>query len=179
MKLVWHRYFTVSISCELLRWVLTGSPRNFGNFLLLCFERNKCLCWGTWAGLRAQGCHSHAGKEGLKIRTQWPQCHLRLSNMGTSLQARKNCVCLGSHKPLWALLLTCSHPRVQQSGLQLGSSGISTPAINKSNWMFEAFLTWHQGTPSGFVCLLGKQRVWPHAALSHRTASLPLILAHP
>lgn len=73
---------------------------------------------------------------------------------------------------LWALLLTSSNPWVprvapQGAGLQLGSLGISTPARNKLNWMFEAFLTWHQGAPSGLICLLGKQRIWPHAAVSH------------
>lgn len=65
------------------------------------------------------------------------------------------------------------------AALQLDSLGISRPAINKFNWMFEAFLTWHQGTPSGFICLVGEQRIWPHAALSHRTALLPLTLARP
>jgi len=45
--------------------------------------------------------------------------------------------------------------------------------------MFEAFITWHQGTPSGFICLLQKQKIWPHAALSHETALLPLIQACP
>lgn len=88
-------------------------------------------------------------------------------------------VCALEPPNLRALLLTCSHPWAQQSGLQLGSLGISTPALNKLNWMFEAFLTWHQGAPSGFGCLLGKQGIWPHAALSHRTALLPLTLARP
>lgn len=108
VKHVWHRHFTVSISCELLRWVLTGSPRNFGNFLL-CFERNKCLCWESWAGLWG---HSHTQKEGEKIRAWWPQCHLRLWNTstGTSLQVRKNCVCLGHQRAL----LTCSNPGLQE-----------------------------------------------------------------
>lgn len=69
--------------------------------------------------------------------------------------------------------------RAAGAALQLDSLGISRPAKNKSNWMFEAFLTQHQGAPSAVICLVGAQRIWPHAALSHRTALLPLILARP
>lgn len=39
-------------------------------------------------------------------------------------------------QPSWAQELGCSW-------------AMSTPAINKLNWMSEAFLTWHQGTPMG------------------------------
>lgn len=98
---------------------------------------------------------------------------------GTSLQVRKSCACPGTHRAPDLQQSLAAGAAPQGAGLQLGSLGISRAAINKLNWMFEAFLTWHQGAPSGFICLLGKQRIWPHAALSHKTALLPLILARP
>lgn len=69
----------------------------------------------------------------------------------------------------------CCWVALQGAGWQLlGSSGTSTPATNKLNWMLEAFIIWHRGAPSGFICLLQKQNVWPHAAPSHETALLLL-----
>lgn len=177
MKHVWHRYFTASISCELLRWVLTGSPRNFGNFLPLCFERNKCLCRESWAGL---GWAVNTGLSQPRSRRRAWKSALSGLSVTSGFETLAQGLHYGSGKigsaleptNLWALLLTSSNPWVprvapQGAGLQLGSLGISTPARNKLNWMFEAFLTWHQGAPSGLICLLGKQRIWPHAAVSH------------
>lgn len=151
-------------------------------FLSVLGETSAC------AGRAGLGCeHSHAPKESLKIRTWWPQCHPKaLKHLHRDFTTGQEKLCLPWSPQSSGL---CCQPAAipgwaagaapQGAGLQLGTSGISTPATNESNWMFEAFLTWHQGAPSGIICLLGKQRTWPHAALSHRTVMPPLTLARP
>lgn len=174
MKHVWH--FTVSISCELLcsdgSWLVL--PETLATFFLSVL-RETSACAGR-AGL---GCE-HGAATATLGRRAWKSGLSGTSGLETLAQGLHyrsgKFVCALEPTNPWALLLTRSHPRVQELGC---SWAMSTPAINKFNWMSEAFLTWHQAAPSGFVWLLGKQRTWPHAALSHRTALLPLTLARP
>lgn len=141
-----------------------------------------------WAGLQTLVCHSHAPEGGLESQdivasvTSQALKHLHRDFTGQE-KLRLHLESMN----LRALLLTSSDRWLpSRSGgsrlvavVQLGSLGISTPAINKLNWMFEAFIIWHHGAPSGFICLLQKQKIWPHAALSHETVLLPLTLARP
>lgn len=103
------------------------------------------------------GCHSHRrragnpGHSGLSDTSSFETLAL-----GFHYRSGKIAPVLGTVK-LWALLLRVT---LQGAGWQLlGSSGTSTPATNKLNWMFEAFITWHRGAPIGFICLLQKQNV--------------------